>query len=194
MTSLQKKILITLGVLIGLYVVLSVIGHYLPAWEKYSADKKDAELNAELAAARAHSNELYAADTIGGKTPEETIDLFITALKKGDALLASGYYKLDVREKALASLKDEWAKHGNFDLSIAYFAEVREKGKKTCVDIEKELGGCTFEYSYVTDSDRNSVIVGTNDKIFIPKGSQRSKAVDFGLNRYTKVWKIEKPY
>ncbi len=41
----------------------------------------------------------YNADTYGGKTPEETLALFISALKKGDTTLASKYFILDEQAK-----------------------------------------------------------------------------------------------
>ena len=34
-------------------------------------------------------------DTVGGKTPEETLKMFVAALKKGDVELASQYFSLD---------------------------------------------------------------------------------------------------
>ena len=42
---------------------------------------------------------LYESDTYGGQTPEETLALFIDALKKGDADLASKYFILDKQEE-----------------------------------------------------------------------------------------------
>ena len=41
----------------------------------------------------------YAEDTYGGKTPEETLQLFIDALKAGDIDLASKYFVVEEREK-----------------------------------------------------------------------------------------------
>src|SRR3990167_1089691 len=41
----------------------------------------------------------YAEDTYGGKTPEETLRLFIDALKVGDIDLASKYFVVEEREK-----------------------------------------------------------------------------------------------
>ncbi len=38
-------------------------------------------------------------DKIGGDTPEETVDLFIAALKKGDYDLASKYFVIDEQER-----------------------------------------------------------------------------------------------
>ncbi len=55
-------------------------------------------------------NNEYAKDTYGGDTPEETLQLFIEALKKGDTDLASKYFVLDKQEKwkgDLAKIKDK---------------------------------------------------------------------------------------
>lgn len=41
----------------------------------------------------------YENDTYGGKTPEETLQLFISALEKGDIDLASKYFVLDKQEE-----------------------------------------------------------------------------------------------
>ncbi|MCH7883393.1 hypothetical protein IIA95_03195 [Patescibacteria group bacterium] len=41
----------------------------------------------------------YAEDTYGGKTPEETLELFIDALKAGDIELASKYFVIDEQEE-----------------------------------------------------------------------------------------------
>ena len=41
----------------------------------------------------------YKNDTYGGATPEETLQLFITALKNGDTDLAAKYFLIDDQEK-----------------------------------------------------------------------------------------------
>lgn len=48
----------------------------------------------------------YREDTYGGNTPEETLQLFIDALKKGDVELASRYFIYDKQEKWLGELTD----------------------------------------------------------------------------------------
>src|SRR3989338_8569968 len=51
----------------------------------------------------------YAEDTYGGDTPEETLRLFIDALKKGDTDLATKYFVLDVQpewREGLAKIKE----------------------------------------------------------------------------------------
>ncbi len=52
----------------------------------------------------------YAEDPYGGNTPEETLRLFIDALKKGDTDLAAKYFVLDKQEQwreELAKIKDK---------------------------------------------------------------------------------------
>src|SRR3989338_7176316 len=46
----------------------------------------------------------YAEDTFGGKTPEETLQLFIDALKAGNIELASKYFVKEEQEKWLKNL------------------------------------------------------------------------------------------
>lgn len=46
----------------------------------------------------------YAEDTYGGQTPEETLQLFIDALKAGDIELASKYFVVDKRGEWLDNL------------------------------------------------------------------------------------------
>lgn len=57
----------------------------------------------------------YKEDVIGGNTPEETIDLFIDALKKGDYELAVKYFEIQEQPRWTESFKnpnrkniDEW--------------------------------------------------------------------------------------
>src|SRR3990167_11080939 len=42
--------------------------------------------------------EAMTADTYGGKTPRETLDMFIDALKKGDVELAAKYFELETND------------------------------------------------------------------------------------------------
>ncbi len=52
---------------------------------KYDIEKVYKEQEAKYVAA-------MTADTYGGKTPQETLDLFVDALRKGDVELASKYF------------------------------------------------------------------------------------------------------
>lgn len=48
----------------------------------------------------------YAEDPYGGSTPEETLQLFVDALKKGDVELASKYFVVDKQEEQLKYLSE----------------------------------------------------------------------------------------
>ena len=81
----------------------------------------------------------YAEDMYGGNTPEETLQLFIDALKKGDTNLAAKYFVLDRQEEQrldLAKMKqknllDEMIKDlkktkSTVKSDTAYFTLIRE--------------------------------------------------------------------
>lgn len=84
----------------------------------------------------------YAEDPYGGSTPEETLKLFIDALKKGDTNLAAKYFVIDKQA--------EWQE----DL-----AKLQEKGllDEMIRDLEKA--------SYKTDSDIAFFVIKSRDKI-----------------------------
>lgn len=194
MTLRSPKVWIWVSVGVIFLLAFSYYGNHLQEIDKYFADRRDAKYMEEYNKNLAETKALYQADTDGGATPEETLDLFMAKLKANDVTGASKYYELSVQQKALTSLQEEIKKYGNLQLSINFFTEVKEKGKKTCVDIESPIGGCTFEYVYITDKDETVEFKNSKDKLFIPAGGVRTKIIDLWLNKYTKIWKIERPY
>lgn len=71
-------------------------------WKWYQGMKKEAaKFEAEIADKKAK----IVADTYGGKTPQETLDLFISAVEKGDYELASKYFVVERQEKELRELQ-----------------------------------------------------------------------------------------
>ena len=87
----------------------------------------------------------YAEDPYGGETPEETLRLFIDALKKGDTDLAAKYFILDKQE--------EWQE----DL-----AKLQEKNllDETILDLEKvKLSKKTEETAFFTLADENNIAI-----------------------------------
>ena len=92
----NKNAKIYLGIIV---IITALAGFY--GWERWG--------DQYMAKWRAESNYkmVMKADTFGGKTPEETLNLFISALKSGDAELASKYFMLDEnlsREKWLKTM------------------------------------------------------------------------------------------
>jgi len=92
--------------------VLAFIGIILLALVVYVAafwfHRKEAAL--QLAErARNLENEIYQkqlADTYGGKTPQETLQMYIDAVEKGDYGLASKYFVVEKQEGELNTLKN----------------------------------------------------------------------------------------
>ncbi len=89
---------------IGLFFValfLAVEGYsYYDQWQ---GEKKVEELAQLLAKIEKEAFDKKAADKIGGKTPQETLDMFIKAVEVGDYELASKYFVIERQE--------EWKKH-----------------------------------------------------------------------------------
>ncbi|MDP1891630.1 MAG: hypothetical protein Q8K55_12120, partial [Gemmatimonadaceae bacterium] len=85
----RKKKLIWAGIILAV-LILSVIGwqYWQYTHSTYYQQMKAAK---EL-------EKLYADDTIGGKTPEETLALFLDAVKKEDFELASQYAIYGMRD------------------------------------------------------------------------------------------------
>jgi hypothetical protein len=117
-----KKIEIVFGLLVGLIVFLFLI---IWGWQKYQTWK----FNHDLAVLQAEEERPYREDTYGGKTPKETLELFIAAVEKGDYDLASKYFIL--------SKQEEWNKRlKNGDIKkikdwIAKLKEAQDKGSVT---------------------------------------------------------------
>lgn len=84
-------------------IILAVGGFFV--WDKYlspqakSQSQMEKQYEAYMEWEERHKQALRE-DTYGGKTPEETLQMFIEALKKGDIELASKYFALDTNEQS----------------------------------------------------------------------------------------------
>lgn len=114
-------------------------------------------------------------DTYGGKTPQETLSMFISALEKGDVDLASKYFDLETnpnkkdyltRNEWTKILKDTIATHG-----IDSVIEVVQRAKP-----EKEVFGYEGDYKFVSKD---------------PNTEKIDMYINMNLNTFSKVWKIE---
>jgi hypothetical protein len=163
-----KVIGVVLGILIVAFVGITALGYYWPSIQEYQYEMEAERFMEEIRAEKARIQALEEADTFGGKTPEETFDMFLAALTNGDAELASKYYEVTIQEVALSGLQKELAEKGNLDLSIKYFTDVRG-GEKKCND---GGDGCVFE-------------------IEVEKGF---KSISLTSENYHNLWKITQPY
>ncbi len=100
------------------------------------------------------------ADHYGGKTPEETLDLFVDALKKRDYKLAAKYY-LPWKQKEAEQYIKKWIKEYNYGLQE--FIRSYEDGvikidddKFTGVDIEV-YSSTDEQYPYIIEMTKNEI-------------------------------------
>jgi len=85
-----KPVLIAFGAVVLLFAGYML---WLAFWSPEAIREFEAQKNLELAQQGLKDfNSKLLNDTYGGKTPKETLDLFIAALEKGDIDLASKYF------------------------------------------------------------------------------------------------------
>jgi hypothetical protein len=112
-SSYWKFVAAFLGIMVlGLtaFVVSRIYGLRL---EKQASD-------AALEALKKTADENYQkalADTYGGKTPQETLAMYIAAVEKGDYVLASKYFVVEKQEEEKSMLVETNAK-GNIDFLL----------------------------------------------------------------------------
>jgi len=94
----------------------------LRIWERQQRTAAIQKVQTDLD--RLHAQGYYeATDTYGGKTPQETLQLYIDAVEKGDYVLASRYFIGDFEEQELQNLTNATAK----ELSV-YVAGLKKLG------------------------------------------------------------------
>tara|TARA_B100000745_G_scaffold279533_1_gene211086 strand:+ start:1414 stop:1935 length:522 start_codon:yes stop_codon:yes gene_type:complete len=100
------------------YLIYDDYVFYAPERAKYQEALADyAKYEAEQLALQAQ----YAADTKGGKTPQETWDLFVAALERGDTDEAASYYVAEQQKQ----MKEDWKgikERGSLDIYLNDFS------------------------------------------------------------------------
>jgi hypothetical protein len=111
--------------------------------------------------------EAMTADTYGGKTPQETLDMFVEALKAGDIELAGKYFLSDENLS-----RDHW---------LDMLNDIKNR------DLLDEMAKDLEELARPVEGD------DSNDFAFEILGSDGTVVVliDLQLNKYSNVWKIE---
>lgn len=114
--------------------------------------------------------EIQKNDVYGGKTPEKTLQMFISALKEGDIELASKYFALNTNENSEYYLtRREWEEG---------LRKIKEDGKLKEIISKLEKVKLTFK-------DENGALF----KLYNNK--EIDVLVDMKFNQYSQVWKIE---
>lgn len=87
-----KKMKLLILVVIGMFVLIILSNYGYQKYDDWKFDKELKELTEEI-------NKPYLEDSYGGKTPKETLELFIAAVEKEDFELASKYFVLSKQEE-----------------------------------------------------------------------------------------------
>lgn len=167
------------GVPVLILVVLAVVWLFtngLPGYKIWQAKRAYEKLS-----------EPYYKDTYGGKTPEETYDLFIDALKKGDVELASKYFVLEKQ--------DDWLKTFNElkenESLASYIIEIEQNREKWSLKNRDEKT-TSFIYQYSRENAETVELPISGDqtqKLILPAGIFNGEV---SFSRYlTGLWKIE---
>lgn len=119
MNKKVKLALIIFGIIVFVWYSYVGVMKYIN-WRWYEGIKKEAvKFEADLTDREAK----IANDTYGGKTPQETLALFITAVEEGDYELASKYFVVEKQGEELKSLRESERK--NIDNIISLLKEAK---------------------------------------------------------------------
>lgn len=158
-------------ILIFTIIILAVGGGYF-VWNRFFDEGARANrfLNKQLEvyekAEKAYV-EAMTADTYGGKTPQETLDMFVDALKKGDVELASKYFLLDENLS-----REQWFLKISEVKSKGLLAQLVEAIESAVPDTDDSISENDLKYVLLTNG--------------VAEATLRMK-----LNQYAGIWKIE---
>lgn len=193
MNKTKKIILWVVGVIIAVLVFLWFLGAYGYQIQNYFIQKSQEKYLAQIEENRARLLEAQRNDIYGGKTPEETLDLYITALKAGDVELASKYSEISIekpnfQKEELDGLKELIQRDGDLHIVLENMDDILKKGVKNIWSDVK----VSFVYYYITTEESTSTSMFSGQEIITvrPKGTKEKVGVSLQLNPYTKVWKI----
>ncbi|MEK7664579.1 MAG: hypothetical protein AAB361_00380 [Patescibacteria group bacterium] len=173
-------------------VVLAVLIFYLAMeagfrtkdWlDLKKANKEATKLNESIL-------KMFQEDTFGGKTPEETFDLFVTALKNEDVDLAVKYIVLDIERRQ--KYYDEFNEKKQKEKLIEYIDnwpkwEDWSQTRDDYTDWEKRA-----EVWYSADLEKPTIIYDPyiKENIEVPPGNYLQQEIIFTKN-INNIWKIE---
>jgi len=128
----------------------------------------------------------YREDTYGGKTPEETLRMYLDALKKGDLELAAKYRRIDAQERELELLKESSEK-GFLESYIKNIEEAIAKNQT-----ETNFRGDVTYYWYIV-AEKDSPVLFQGEKVgdvIIKKGQRVKDGITLTKNEFINLWKI----
>ncbi len=155
-------------------VIIILAGGGFFVWNKYFSPEAKSKKQAEESLQKyldwqKKYEDAMKADTYGGKTPEETLNMFIDALKKGDVELASRYFIL----RDDGNPNPEWRETLTKIKESNKLLEIINALLQTKPDPEAVIGK---DYYVLSARDKNGVVIAD---------------VDLRFNKFSGVWKIE---
>lgn len=128
--------------------------------------------------------EMFKKDIYGGKTPEETYNLYREALKNGDIELASKYYWWDQQEKEEERLKN-MKKEGKLEEYVNSFPDWSEMKEKEYWDPD----GKRYSYNYILKEDKKYYDEFLERWDILTAGEYEGE-LTFLFNKHANIWKL----
>lgn len=157
----------------GFLVIIVLAGGGFFVWNRYFSpqaklNRQNAENYQKYLEWQANYEKAMKEDTYGGKTPEETLQMFIEALKKEDIELASKYFILD--------------ENGNPDPKwIDGLKKTREEGKL------QEIATLLLK----AKPDLKARSYDEDFKFSVYENGELKAYINLEFNKYSGIWKIE---
>ncbi|OGM98989.1 MAG: hypothetical protein A2915_03440 [Candidatus Yanofskybacteria bacterium RIFCSPLOWO2_01_FULL_41_34] len=127
----------------------------------------------------------YREDKYGGKTPEETYDMFLDALRKGDTTLASKYFVVGKQDNWLKTFQE----YQSQNLLVNLIGEL-EQNRKFWTPQNRNDEEVRYTYSYTRETPSTTelpVSGGKTQKITLPAGRFNAETI-FSKNTMTNIW------
>ena len=152
--SKSNKIFWGIGLFfVALFIAVEGYSYY----DQWRGEKRVEELAQLLTKIEKDAFDKKAADKIGGKTPQETLDLFIKAVESGDYELASKYFVVEKQK--------EWKENLNTAKNIDEFLQIIKNTKQS-------------EGEYSEDKKTYSIYKPTSiDFILYPSGNWKIEEI-----------------
>jgi len=159
---------------LGFLIIIVVVAGGFFVWDKYFSqqaklNRQNAENYLKYFDWQRNYEKAMREDTYGGKTPEETLQMFIEALRKEDVELASKYFVL----RSDGSSDPKWKEGLIKTKEIGKLQEVINVLSKAKPDLGARI---SEEYYVFSTRDENGTVTAD---------------IDLRINKYSGVWKIE---
>ena len=154
----------------GVFLIIIILaGGGYAVWDRYFSSEAQTQRNYQKYVDwQANYDKAMREDTYGGKTPQETLDMFVAALRAGDVELASKYFMLNEEGK----VDQKW---------IDGLKKTKDSvGLGGVIDIINKL---KFDGQHSSLDTTWFVIKNLDDMI--------DYSIILKLNDFSKIWKIE---